>query len=332
MCQVRQYEYTYDSCVLCASNFVALSKFVFLHSRFPIVTTVLGWWLIRDWLLERVQRDANISLRLDVNLLSIDDFSDDSKVFVHCQDFSLEGHLLIGADGVHSQVRSLLNLEPNVSTGYRVWRGSASADGEPALEALLDKGIRPINPLWGTTTSSIFNHHPKLYKRLNWVVTAQEDPSIEPGITTPIDLAKPYWNDKEEVIFTKLWERSAAHELTKSFELFTAELPDAIGRGWGGRGRVTLIGDAAHAIRPTTGFGTALAFEDVAILCRKLRTTDDPLSRKDCEKLICDFENERLKRVKIISEQQKEAAEAAHLGEKSRTWSEEYKLWVYAGV
>jgi 2-polyprenyl-6-methoxyphenol hydroxylase-like FAD-dependent oxidoreductase len=163
-------------------------------------------------------------------------------------------------------------------------------------------------------------------------MTAQEDSSIEPGITTPFDLAKPYWNDEENEIFTKLWERSEGLELTKSFELFTAKLPDDLSKGWGGRGRVTLIGDAAHAMRPTTGFGTALAFEDVAILCRKLKNIKVPTTRKDCKDIILDFESERLKRVKVISEQQTESAEAAHRGEKSQTLSQEYKEWVYAGI
>jgi len=293
--------------------------------------SVLGWWLIRDWLLERVEKDPNITLHMGVKLISIDDTTDDSKVVVHCQNDDYKGDLVIGADGVHSQVRSLLNLEPNVSTGYRVWRGSVSAEGEPILEALLDKGILPMQPLWGTATCSIFNHHPKLPKRLNWTVTAHDDPSMEPGINTPFDVARPYWNVEEEAIFTKLWERSPEHELTKSFVLYTAVLPTKLGNGWGGRGRVTLIGDAAHAIRPTSGFGTALAFEDCAVLRRKLMTVNHDMNRKECQDLVLDFENERLERVKVISDQQKEAAEAAHRGEKPRM-SEEYKLWVYAGV
>lgn len=299
--------------------------------------SVLGWWIIRDWLLERVEKDVNITLYMGAKLISIDDTSDDSKVLVHCRDLALEGDLVIGADGVHSQVRSLLNLEPNVSTGYRVWRGTASADSEPVLEELLDKGVRPVHALWGTATCSIFNHHPKLPKRLNWIVTARNnDPVIiEKGInnTTPFDIAKPHWDETEQVMFTKLWKRSAENEVTKSFELFTAKLPETVGGGWGGRGRVTLIGDAAHAIRPTTGFGTALAFEDVAVLRRKLSLQQQQsMSRKECQEVILDFENERLERVKVISDQQSEAAEAAHRGEKSKTFTEEYKKWVYAGV
>lgn len=294
--------------------------------------SVLAWWIIRDWLLERVEKDPNITLRMGIELITIDDTSDDSKAIVYCKDKDFEGDLVIGADGVNSQVRSLLNLEPSVSTGYRVWRGSASAKGEPVLENLLDKGYLPLRTLWNTTTCSIFNHHPKLPNRLNWIVTAEISPSIEAGITTPYDVASKYWTEEEEAIFAKLWERSNEIELAKSFELYTMELPTDVENGWGGRNRITLIGDAAHAIRPTTGFGTALAFEDCAVLRRKLGNVSQPMSRKDCDELILDFENERLERVKVISDQQKEAAEAAHRGEKSKTLTEAFKQWVYAGV
>lgn len=300
---------------------------------FPGVS-VLGWWLIRDWLLERVGKDSNITLHMGVKLISIDDTTHDDRVIVHCQDQEFTGDIVIGADGVHSQVRSLLNLEPSVSTGYRCWRGTAKADGEPVLEALLDKGVRPLGPLWGTATISVFNHHPKLPKRLNWVLTATDEPTMKQGVTTPFDVAESYWNQEEKEIFTKLWERSADIELTKSYDLSIIALPETIGNGWGGRGRVTIIGDAAHALRPISGFGTALAFEDCAILRRKLQHLDSThgLTRKDWQDVILDFENERLERVKVISDQQTEAAEAAHHGEKSKTFTKKYYDWVYAGV
>src|SRR3569623_829409 len=41
-------------------------------------------------------------------------------------------------------------------------------------------------------------------------------------------------------------------------------------QGWGGTGRITLIGDAAHAMRPASGQGGSMAFEDAYLLCRKL--------------------------------------------------------------
>jgi salicylate hydroxylase len=53
--------------------------------------------------------------------------------------------------------------------------------------------------------------------------------------------------------------------------LFTRPLTD----NWG-RGRIQLIGDAAHAMLPNAGQGACQAFEDAYILARWLATTDDP--------------------------------------------------------
>jgi 2-polyprenyl-6-methoxyphenol hydroxylase-like FAD-dependent oxidoreductase len=46
------------------------------------------------------------------------------------------------------------------------------------------------------------------------------------------------------------------------------------GSGWGGRGRVTLIGDVAHACQPTYGQGGNLALEHCIVLCRLLVAKD----------------------------------------------------------
>lgn len=41
---------------------------------------------------------------------------------------------------------------------------------------------------------------------------------------------------------------------------------------WEGEGRVTLIGDAAHAISPTAGAGATTAVQDAARLAKILET------------------------------------------------------------
>jgi hypothetical protein len=51
----------------------------------------------------------------------------------------------------------------------------------------------------------------------------------------------------------------------------TTVLADDDTTAWGGRGRVTLIGDAAHAMRAASGQGSSMAFEDVCVLTRAIQ-------------------------------------------------------------
>ncbi|MFF2654237.1 FAD-dependent oxidoreductase [Streptomyces sp. NPDC058045] len=48
-------------------------------------------------------------------------------------------------------------------------------------------------------------------------------------------------------------------------------------RNWG-RGRITLLGDAAHPILPTIGQGACLAMEDAGVLTARLARSDDPVA------------------------------------------------------
>ncbi|WP_455361667.1 FAD-dependent monooxygenase [Streptomyces sp. SYSU K21746] len=48
-------------------------------------------------------------------------------------------------------------------------------------------------------------------------------------------------------------------------------------RNWG-RGRVTLLGDAAHPILPTIGQGACMAMEDAGVLAARLTRAEDPVA------------------------------------------------------
>ena len=156
----------------------------------------------------------------------------------------------------------------------------------------------------------------------------------KPGHTTPLDLANGHLDEEVAPTFTRLFEKSRPDELTRCFEAATTVLPEECDKGWGGTGRVTLIGDAAHAIRPASGQGTAMTFEDIAVLCCKLKDADRLERRVDWERVIREFENERLKRLKIISDHEFNVAEASHKGETytNPMGTEEYRNWVLSGV
>lgn len=138
--------------------------------------------------------------------------------------------------------------------------------------------------------------------------------------------------------------------------------------GWGGRGRVTLLGDAAHSMRPVSGQGCAMAFEDAVVLVRKLETfvsmekatctcypcipstsldeggTPNEKSKfsqalrdkRELRRCIAQFEVERLIRVKpILDDQRQRAAELYKKPEEMREippWTPEFNSWVMKGV
>ena len=95
----------------------------------------LGWWLVRDTLLQEVIANQHITLHMGCRLESFDDETDPSCIKVNIvrqngadgeDEFAvitLEGRLLVGADGVHSTVRTLLQLPSAMPSGKKHWRG-----------------------------------------------------------------------------------------------------------------------------------------------------------------------------------------------------------------
>jgi len=71
--------------------------------------------------------------------------------------------------------------------------------------------------------------------------------------------------------------------------LFTRPLT----RNWG-RGRIQLIGDAAHAMLPNAGQGACQAFEDAYILARWLKACPDPVEA------FANFRRIRIPRVQAV--------------------------------
>jgi 2-polyprenyl-6-methoxyphenol hydroxylase-like FAD-dependent oxidoreductase len=117
--------------------------------------------------------------------------------------------------------------------------------------------------------------------------------------------------------------------------MVVVELPDIPDQGWGGKGRVTLVGDAAHAMRPASGLGGAIAFEDAVVLCRLLLKESALLldTRDSTETLVRQFETSRFERVKRIWLDQWDIAEKSYSkDDKAVGWTPEFLQWVQQGV
>jgi 2-polyprenyl-6-methoxyphenol hydroxylase-like FAD-dependent oxidoreductase len=184
---------------------------------------------------------------------------------------------------------------------------------------------------------NLFNFHPKIDRKMTYVLNCSEV-GFRVG-THPREIFKRLLpNPKHQEIMEEIYRLGDDRELTYPLPTVVVELPDGGDKGWGGRGRVVLIGDAAHAMRPASGLGGSMAFEDAIVLSRTLKDTDVSClgSRVSTEKIVQKFESSRYERVKIIWDDQWERSEAAykktHAGDKQSAMSGDFAKWVKNGV
>jgi hypothetical protein len=209
------------------------------------------------------------------------------------------------------------------------------------LEPLLHKGVVPLSSdesFKKAMSSSachvgIFNFHPKIDRKMTYVINCSEV-NIPPG-THARDIFKILLPDPEhQSIMEEIYRLGDDKELTYPLPIVVVELPKDGSKGWGGKGRVVLVGDAAHCMRPATGLGGAMAFEDAVVLCRLLKdaTASGLESRDSTEKLVQKFESSRFDRVKSIWDDQWERSEAAYKKGGNSVMSGDFAAWVRKGV
>jgi 2-polyprenyl-6-methoxyphenol hydroxylase-like FAD-dependent oxidoreductase len=170
---------------------------------------------------------------------------------------SEEGDLLVGADGVHSAVRAqLLGPQPPDYTGYVAWRGHATMTHDEfppgSFRALFGPGTR-------------FTYYDIAPGVVHWM-------SVANGPAGGRDEGTP------EQTLGMLRARHAGWTAPVR-QILDATSPESVLRGdvvdrkpdsvWG-QGRVTLLGDSAHAVSFNIGQGACLAIEDALVLAGHL--------------------------------------------------------------
>ena len=203
---------------------------------------------------------------------------------------------LIGADGSRSQVRhALFGDDGPKYTGYIAWRGLVPMDRVPP---------RLLDPPSGIFVGPghLVNRYPvRSGTLLNFVAFAERKEWEEEGWSIP----------------------STVDELVKEFEGwhpevrgFLAAVPPELLFKWGlfdrepltswCRGRVGLLGDAAHPILPFLGHGAVLAIEDAIVLSRAFAesaTAGEALSR---------YETARMTRASFVVRESRKAVKIFH--------------------
>ncbi|MGV9290791.1 FAD-dependent oxidoreductase [Streptomyces sp. NPDC003719] len=239
---------------------------------------VLGAWPVGDFVerygaptiaversvLHGVLRDAleGSPLRTGAHVVSFD--QDPDGVTVRLADGRTErGDLLIGADGIHGAVHDqLFGPARNLFSGYIAWRGRA-----PMEHADIPPGT--FNAVFGPGTR--FTYYDVAPGLVHWMSVANGAPGGRDGAGVRDMLLRRHEG----------WAGPVADILRATPEEWILR-GDVEGRRperhWS-KGRVTLLGDAAHPITFNIGQGACQALEDALVLAEHLdRGGSDPVA------------------------------------------------------
>jgi salicylate hydroxylase len=177
-----------------------------------------------------------------------------------------EAEFVIGADGVRSTIRQSLYGDDNPTyTGQMVWRALLNGADVPA------EVLEPTGHIqWVGPGCHLLAYYIRGNKLVNIVTQEDTDKWVEEGWSTrgdPDEMRLSFPNPEPRL---KTLLSLVTH--CSKWGLFTRPLTP----NWG-RGRIQLIGDAAHAMLPNAGQGACQAFEDAYILARWLDACRDPV-------------------------------------------------------
>ncbi len=177
----------------------------------------------------------------------------------------VETEFVIGADGVRSVIRRALYGDDNPTyTGQMVWRALLNGSDVPEEVVAPTGHVQWVGP--GCHLLAYKIRHGKL---INIVTQEDTDKWVEEG-----------WSIRGDPNEMRLSFPDPEPRLAKLLSLVTAcskwgLFTRPLTGNWG-RGRIQLIGDAAHAMLPNAGQGACQAFEDAYILARWLDACRDP--------------------------------------------------------
>jgi salicylate hydroxylase len=177
---------------------------------------------------------------------------------------AIESDVVVGADGIHSVVRkSVFGADAPRFTGCICWRGMAPAAAVPRDIAVAQ------GSMWMGPHGHVVHYPVRRGELINIVAHFDSDAWTEESWTQECDVS--------EVMMTyagwhsDLLRLYPCSERWYKWALYDRDPPEQ----WS-KGRVTLLGDSAHAMLPYLGQGAAMAIEDACVLAAAItRYADD---------------------------------------------------------
>jgi salicylate hydroxylase len=170
---------------------------------------------------------------------------------------------VVGADGMHSVVRdSLMHLADPVYSGFIAYRGVIDA-------TLLPEDWPMISQVWMGEGKHFMCYPLQQRKLFNYAAFVPSDRPLEESWSAPGDVAELAAEFEGE-----RWDRKLRHFIQLIDKTFWWGLYDHEPLTNWSRGRVTLLGDAAHTMLPHAGQGVNQAMEDSITLAFFLREAE----------------------------------------------------------
>jgi salicylate hydroxylase len=185
---------------------------------------------------------------------------DESGVEAILEDGTSErGSILVGADGIHSLVRDQVFGEQveTSSDGYAAWRGLVPGEAAESL------GIERRSYIWLGPGRSVVLYYVSGGRLLNWI-----------GIGRSDEAKRESWSatGSVEALLADYagWHPQIVGLMAATARPFITRLIDREPLASWVRGRIVLLGDAAHAMLPYHAQGAVQSLEDAWVLARSI--------------------------------------------------------------
>ena len=186
---------------------------------------------------------------------------------------SVRGRAVIGADGLQSTLRGCVEETRPETVGTTAWRATIPAKDAPEFLR------QPYIGVWMAPYCHLVHYPVDAGAEVDIIATIEETYNYD-GWGTPGETEDllPFFADWHKGPYEMLEHLS---DWTK-WTLFTMKPLKA----WGHE-RLTLLGDAAHPVRPFLAQGSAMAIEDAAVLADEVQKSPDeiPLALRRYEQL-----------------------------------------------
>jgi salicylate hydroxylase len=275
---------------------VALGRF--MRERYGAPYLVLQRADLQTILLDAVRARPQIRLLLGRTVVAASSGADGAELVVARGSGAretLRGALLAGADGLWSAIRPAVgdDRRPRFH-GHVAWRATIPVEAAPAALRGNETG------LWLGPRRHVVHYPIRGGRLLNLVAVEARREPVE-GWSAPSDASE--MARRFAGAAPPLRALLAAPESWLLWSLF--DLP----AGPMARGRIALLGDAAHPVLPFLAQGAALAIEDAAALARALRASPD-----DVELALNSYDLARRPRARLVQRHARRNGRVYHAG------------------